>query len=109
MENGQIEKQYFTIGETAAMFEVKVHTIRFWESEFDAIQPYRNEKGTRFYTKKDIETIRTIQYLTKTKGYTLQGAKQALQKNGTKETNNAQIMNTLENIKSFLINIKEAL
>ncbi len=64
----EIEKVYYSIGETAKMFDVNTSLLRYWEKEFDLIKPYKNKKGDRFFTKKDIETIRTIYYLTKVKG-----------------------------------------
>ncbi|MDR2980353.1 MAG: MerR family transcriptional regulator [Bacteroidales bacterium] len=105
----EIEKVYFSIGETAKMFDVNASLLRYWEKEFEMIKPFKNKKGDRYYTKKDIETIRTIHYLTKIKGYTLQGAKDALKNNLVKESGNAQIVDTLLKIKKLLLEIKEDL
>ena len=68
-------KLYYSIGEVAQIFEVNVSQIRYWEKEFDKIKPYRNKKGDRFFTKKDIETFKQIYMLTNEKGYTLEGVK----------------------------------
>jgi len=103
----EIEKVYFSIGETAKMFDVNTSLLRYWEKEFDLIKPYKNKKGDRFFTKKDIETIRTIYYLTKVKGYTLQGAKDALKGSFIKESSNAQVVDTLLKVKKMLLDIKE--
>jgi len=105
----EIEKVYFSIGETAKMFDVNTSLLRYWEKEFDLIKPYKNKKGDRFFTKKDIETIRTIYYLTKVKGYTLQGAKDALKGNFIKESSSAQVVDTLLKVKKMLLDIKEEL
>ena len=105
----EIEKFYFSIGEVAKMFDVNHSLLRFWEKEFSMIKPHKNKKGDRFYTKKDIEIIRTIYYLTKTKGYTLQGAKDALKNNFIKEAGTAQVVETLSKIKNILLEIKEEL
>ena len=64
----ETEKSYYSISETAQMFNVNPSLLRFWEKEFDVIKPYKNKKGDRYFTKKDIETIRTIYHLTKEKG-----------------------------------------
>ena len=72
--------------------------------------PYKNKKGDRYFTKKDIETIRTIYHLTKEKGYTLQGAKDAIK--GAKfvdQLSKADLVQTLKNINEFLLEIKEEL
>lgn len=105
----EIEKIYYSMGETAEMFGVNQSLLRYWEKEFDLIKPYKNKKGDRYFTKKDIEIIRTIYYLTKTKGYTLQGAKDALKNNFIKEGTNAQVVDTLLKIKKLLLEIKEEL
>ncbi len=102
-----LEKAYYSISETAQMFNVNTSLLRFWEKEFDIIKPYKNKKGDRYFTKKDIETIRTIYHLTKEKGYTLQGAKDALK--GEKfvdQLSKGEIIQTLKNIKDFLNEIK---
>ena len=105
----EIEKQYFTIGETARMFNVKTSVLRHWEKEFDMIKPFKNKKGSRFYTQKDIEILKTIYYLTRTKGYTLQGAKEAIRSNFIKEASNAQVVSLLQNIRDLLLKIREDL
>lgn len=103
----ELEKSYYSISETAQMFNVNTSLLRFWEKEFDIIKPYKNKKGDRYFTKKDIETIRTIYHLTKEKGYTLQGAKDALK--GEKfvdQLSKGELIQTLKNIKDFLNEIK---
>lgn len=106
----ELEKSYYSISETAQMFQVNTSLLRFWEKEFDMIKPYKNKKGDRYFTKRDIETIRTIYHLTKEKGYTLQGAKDALK--GDKfvdQISKAELIQTLKDIKEFLVEIKEEL
>ena len=43
------QKLYYSIGEVAEMFDLKDSTLRFWEKEFNIINPRKNDKGTRFY------------------------------------------------------------
>jgi DNA-binding transcriptional MerR regulator len=73
-----IEKLYFSIGEVAEMFDVNTSLIRFWEKEFPQLQPRKNNRGNRVYTKKDLELFKKIHELVKECGYTLEGAKNAL-------------------------------
>ena len=109
MMNLDIERSYFSIGDTAKMFGLTPSTLRFWEKEFTEIKPFKNKKGERYYTRQDIDIIKTIHYLTKTKGYTLKGAKEAMKSNFMQETCNAHIANTLLKIKELLLDIKDAL
>ena len=103
------EKLYYSIGETSKMFDLPVSTLRYWENEFDIIKPRKNKKGDRFFSKNDISIIRTIHYLTKVKGYTLKGAKEALRTNLVKEAENAAIIESLTKIKEMLLKIRDEL
>jgi DNA-binding transcriptional MerR regulator len=107
--NKEIEKIYFSIGEVAAMFKVNTSLIRFWEKEFDVIKPHKNNKGTRYFTKADIDNFHLIYHLVKERGFTLQGAKDKLNENKTEVINNHEIVKSLEKIKGFLLEIKENL
>jgi DNA-binding transcriptional MerR regulator len=103
------EKQYFSISETAEMFGVKTSLLRSWENSFELLKPFKNQKGTRFFTQKDVEVIRTILYLTKEKGYTLQGARDAIRGNFSNTATPAEIVHKLNTVKDFLLEIKKNL
>ncbi len=103
------EKLYYSMGETTEIFNLPPSTLRFWEKEFDMIKPRKNKKGDRFFSKNDIALIRTIHYLTRVKGYTLQGAKDALKHNFIGEADNAAIVSALMEVKEMLLKIKAEL
>ena len=101
------DKQYYSNGEVAKAFDVNASLIRFWEKEFEIIQPKKNAKGNRLFTKNDIECFKNIFYLVKIKGYTLDGAKQAIGKKGVVKTKEEiDVVKRLENIKDELIKLK---
>ena len=101
------DKLYYSIGEVAKAFDVNASLIRFWEKEFEIIQPKKNKKGNRLFTKNDIECFKNIYYLVKVKGYTLDGAKQAIGKKGqTVTTEEIDVVQKLEDIKEELIKLK---
>ena len=102
------DKLYYSIGEVAKAFNVNASLIRFWEKEFDIIKPKKNNKGNRLFTPSDIESFKTIYYLVKIKGFTLDGAKQSLSKNSSQK-NEIDLVTKLENIKDELNKIKEML
>lgn len=102
-------KLYYSISEVSKHFEVAPSLLRYWESEFNTIKPKRNTKGTRFYTKKDVDEIATIYLLVKEKGYTLQGAKDKIKADKKGVNSNLEVIQKLENIKEFLAQIKEEL
>lgn len=99
------DKLYYSIGEVAKAFNVNTSLIRFWEKEFDIIKPKKNNKGNRLFTPKDVENFKTIYYLVKVKGHTLEGAKQTLMNKNSK-MEEIDIVTRLENIKEELIKLK---
>ena len=69
------EKRYYSIGEVASKFNVNPSLIRFWEQEFKILNPKKNSRGIRKFTKKDINNLSKIYFLLKKRGYTIQGAR----------------------------------
>ncbi len=108
-KNIRIEKVYYTIGEVAELFEVNASLIRFWEKEFDILKPTKNKKGNRLFTKKDLDNLRIIYHLVKERGYTLQGAREKLKNNKEDVEHKVEIIDSLQQIKSYLLEIREEL
>ncbi|MFW5758937.1 MAG: MerR family transcriptional regulator [Bacteroidota bacterium] len=107
--NNQITKLYYSICEVASMFKVNTSLIRFWEKEFDIIKPKKNKKGNRMFTQKDVDNFHLIYNLVKERGYTLKGAKEKLKKNPQDSLKEYEILKSLQNIESFLLDIKKHL
>lgn len=105
----EITKLYYTISEVANMFDVNTSLIRFWEKEFEVLQPKKNKKGNRMFTSEDIENLKVIYHLVKERGFTLDGAKQKLKENKTDVVNNTEIVERLEKVKSYLLELKNNL
>lgn len=105
----EILKQYYSISEVAEMFGVNQSTLRFWEKEFDNVNPKKNRKGNRLFSLKDIEGLKVIHHLVKDRGFTLEGARKQLKNNKKQIENEAQIVEKLNNIKSFLLDLKSQL
>lgn len=105
----EIEKQYYSIGEVAAMFEVAPSLIRFWETEFDVLKPKKSKKGNRLFTPKDIENLRLVYHLVKERGFTIQGAREVLKNQGIQARDKVEIIQSLEKVREFLVHIKNQL
>lgn len=101
------DKLYYGIGEVSRAFGVNASLIRFWEKEFDVISPKKNKKGNRYFTQNDIKNLQLIYHLVKERGYTLDGAKVALEEQGNIKEN-VEMISRLEWIKTELIKLKEA-
>ena len=101
----EISKKYYSIGEVAEKLDLNTSLIRFWESEFEILNPKKNKKGLRKYTQKDIEIIEKIYHLLKKQGFTIDGAKKAFK--SKEETDSETFQSQLENIKNRLIEIRK--
>ncbi|KAA3624333.1 MAG: MerR family transcriptional regulator [Flavobacterium sp.] len=103
------EKRYYGIGEVARAFDVNTSLLRFWEKEFDVLQPKKNAKGNRKFTQEDIKNLELIYHLVKERGFTLEGAKIHLKENRKKSLDNFGIIRKLESVKAELLKIKDQL
>lgn len=104
-----IVKQYYTISETSEIIGVPKSTLRFWETKFSNLNPKKNSRGNRLFSLKDIEFLKLIHYLVKERRFTIDGAKQQLSNNKEQTKKDAEIVDKLTSIKSFLLELKEQL
>jgi len=102
------EKQYYSIGEVAVMFKENQSLIRYWETEFDILQPRKNRKGDRFFRPVDVKNLVLIYDLLRRRKFTIEGAKEYLKKN-KKAEEKFKMIQSLEKIKSFLLELKASL
>lgn len=109
MEDKEIEKRYYTIGEVAEIMDVNTSLVRFWEKEFDILQPKRNKKGNRLFTQKDLANLKLIYHLVKERGFTLDGAKSKLRENKDDTAKIADVVERLKTIRQALMDIKHGL
>jgi DNA-binding transcriptional MerR regulator len=107
------EKQYYSIGEVASMFCENQSLIRYWETEFDILQPKKNRKGDRFFRPVDIKNLLLIYDLLRRRKFTIEGAKTYLKKgsntNGTMAEEKFAMIQSLERLKNFLLQLKASL
>ena len=68
-----------TIGEVAKALGIRQHVLRYWEEQFPMLSPLKRGGGRRYYRADDVRMVETIDRLVHREGYTLKGAKMALQ------------------------------
>lgn len=68
------EKKYYPIRDVAQLTGVRESVIRFWEQNFEELQPIKNRVGQRKYIKKDIDIILIIKKLLYEDEYKISGA-----------------------------------
>lgn len=97
-----LSKKYYKIGDVADFLGVNQATIRYWEQEFPEISPSRTQTGLRQYTPSDIETLRIIHYLVKTKGLKVEAAKAQMRANRDNISKKLKVFSELQDIRGEL-------
>lgn len=105
----ETKKLYYSISEVAEMFGVNPSLIRYWEQEFSVLRPRKSQGGSRRFTERDIRYLHVIYQLVKVEGRTLEGAKKMIKEKFDKLEDRSAIIMTLNNIKSFLLDIDKQL
>ena len=103
--NLKSDNTYKSIGEIAKELNLvdkktgnlQTHTLRYWEKQFKQIRPIIKAGKRRYYSKKDLETIKLIQFLLKEKGLKISGVKKMLD-NRNSETIDQNINNSINSI-----------
>jgi DNA-binding transcriptional MerR regulator len=68
-----------TIGEVADALGIRQHVLRYWEQQFPMLRPLKRSGGRRYYRPEDVVLVERIDRLVNREGYTLRGARQALE------------------------------
>jgi DNA-binding transcriptional MerR regulator len=73
--------QAVSISVASRITGVEVHTLRYWEREFEAfLNPERTDGGQRRYRPEDIQTVFTIKRLLRDEMFSIAGARRHLAK-----------------------------
>ena len=80
-DNAIVERR-LKIGETAKLVGVQAYVLRFWETQFSCIRPKQSSSRHRYYSHGDVETLRIIEHLLHTEGYTIAGARKFIREKG---------------------------
>ena len=78
-------KRYFTIGEVSELCAVKPHVLRYWEQEFDQLNPVKRRGNRRYYQRQDVLMIRQIRALLYDQGFTIGWARLRLSSDEAKD------------------------
>ena len=78
------DRLYFKIGDVAKICELETYVLRFWESQFPQLKPNKSGTGQRLYRRRDVELVLDIKRLVHGEGYTIPGARQALEQTSSR-------------------------
>ncbi len=96
------------MGEVATMFQVNHSLLRFWEAEFDILQPRKNKKGDRHFRPVDIKNLQLIYDLLRRRKLTIEGARNFLKQHKNSQER-FEMIRSLQQLKSFLLELKASL
>ena len=57
------DKIYYSLRETETATGIPASTLRYWEKQFDELNPRKDGHGNRYYTCGDQELIKRIKYI----------------------------------------------
>lgn len=77
------KKSRYQLREVCRYTDTQPYVLRFWESEFKQLKPGKGQGGQAVYTRKDIDLILRIKQLLYEEEQTLDGARQALAREGS--------------------------
>lgn len=72
------QKEYYSISEVCDLVGLKPHVLRYWETQFQVLNPSKNRSGNRVYQRKEIRLITLVRHLLYEEKYTVEGAKAKL-------------------------------
>ena len=75
---GRVKKKIYKIGQAAKLVGLKSYVLRFWEGEFEQLEPIRTPSGQRLYNDEHIALISRIKSLLHDEGLTIEGARKRL-------------------------------
>lgn len=102
LEMEELGKKYYKIRDVSEMLGVAQSTLRYWEREFGGIEPSRTLRGQRQYSPSDIETLRIIHYLLKTRGLKMDAAKRQMEINRDNISKRLKVIRELGDVRDEL-------
>ena len=100
------DKIYFRIGEVSEYTGVKPYVLRYWESEFQEIQPIRR-KSQRLYDRETILIIMRIKHMLYDQNFTIAGAKKKLREEMNQKRVSTRVNELLREVLNELKSIKK--
>jgi len=98
------QKQYYSIGEVAQMFNVNTSLLRHWEGEF-GMDLRKNRKGDRFFRPVEVKLLQQIHDLLRRRKFTIEGAKEYIKKSNY-SNDTYEMIQSLQRLRGFLLELK---
>ncbi len=73
-----MKRLYYSIKDITEIVNEEKHILRYWEKEFEHLNPRKNRGGNRIYSSRDLKIIKAIKKLLREENLSLKGAKDRL-------------------------------
>jgi DNA-binding transcriptional MerR regulator len=100
-------KMAFKIGEVAEITGLKTYVLRYWESEFEALNPQKSAFNQRMYSRRDVETVLLIKKLLYEEKFSIAGAKKKLKEVRRELKSEKQIVEVQSRVESAVDSVAE--
>ena len=100
------DKKYYSITEVSELYDIKTHTLRFWEKEFKDLKPITRKGNRRYYQEADLALIKKIQSLLYKDGMTIAGAKRNLLTVIKEDNSDSRVKPIIKDLEALLKAIK---
>ena len=100
------DKKYYSITEVSELYDIKTHTLRFWEKEFKDLKPITRKGNRRYYQEADLALIKKIQSLLYKDGMTIAGAKRNLLTVTKEDNSDSKVKPIIKDLEALLKAIK---
>lgn len=57
------DKIYYSMREAQHLTGLPASTLRYWEQQFNELDPRKDRHGNRYYTDEELDFIRRVKYL----------------------------------------------
>ena len=96
------DKKYYSISEVSELYDIKTHTLRFWEKEFKDLKPITRKGNRRYYQEADLALIEKIQSLLYKDGMTIAGAKRNLLAVTKEDNSDSKVKPIIKDLEALL-------
>lgn len=101
-------KIYFSLRETETETGIPASTLRYWEKQFDELQPRKDGHGNRYYTRENIEVIKRIRYIRDELKITrIEAIRKELKGNNKKSDERQAALEILQRVREQLCEIRK--
>lgn len=102
------DKIYFSLRETETETGIPASTLRYWEKQFDELQPRKDGHGNRYYTRENIEVIKRIRYIRDELKITrIEAIRKELKGNNKKSDERQAALEILQRVREELCEIRK--